>query len=541
LRKRGKSGNAEFIIVAANPVRELRDPDEARRYLLQGLWWQRATAPVAASVRPALALAYEVAASGQPLAPIGFLADVANVALGVGDVGQAAGELRSLPGVAANLLRTYEDHVLGKLYVDWTFERAADALRRYEDKDRNRGLAFLLDRFRERAGLPGVDLSPGIIKFLLDSPPEATLAEGWDSLTRDGPQPLLLEMYQALPAATRRVAEILGPEDVFELEHRTALNEPGERLALRQVLQAASGMEATLPRHPMRRSTRLARVPTRVLEEDTYPVGGFASLSTRGSIESLLHSQLAYMEPEGERPDLFDIKFLRDELLYYSRDSNQFLRRRRTFVFTLSADLEVTRCKDPELPFQRGVLLLAMLLVTVRRITDWLSTDALTFEFVFTGPDDKELALGAAERALGAASARRESPDPAATPGVAERALGAGLLTPPLAAERALLETLFRESIANGVVHLRQLSETELIDHCKEWTRRSLCHCLVIGTDPRPLNIADVTVTRLQVNGPRPAIGDGDDPPITPEAADAAESWNGALEQLLDRWVWSEQ
>ena len=62
--------------------------------------------------------------------------------------------------------------------------------------------------------------------------------------------------------------------------------------------------------------------PTRALDEDTYPVGGFTSISTRGSIESLLHSQLAYMETD-ERPDLFDIKFLRDELLYYARDENQ--------------------------------------------------------------------------------------------------------------------------------------------------------------------------------------------------------------------------
>ena len=30
-----------------------------------------------------------------------------------------------------------------------------------------------------------------------------------------------------------------------------------------------------------------------------------------------------------ERPDLFDIKFLRDELLYYARDENRFLRRRQ--------------------------------------------------------------------------------------------------------------------------------------------------------------------------------------------------------------------
>src|ERR1700676_1675885 len=106
------------------------------------------------------------------------------------------------------------------------------------------------------------------------------------------------------------------------------------------------------------------------------------------------------MEPPGsvERPDLFDVKFLRDELLYYSRDENQFLRRRRAFVFALYPDLTATRFKDPDLPYQRGVLLLALLTTAVRKLSEWLSTDALTFEVLFIGEGEDEPL--AAERAL---------------------------------------------------------------------------------------------------------------------------------------------
>src|SRR5208283_2394504 len=129
-------------------------------------------------------------------------------------------------------------------------------------------------------------------------------------------------------------AEVLGSEDIFELEHGTALVEMGQRVALRQLLVAADRLEAALPHHRVRPLAGRREVPTRVLDEDTYPVGGYSSVSTRGSIESLLHSQLAFMEKD-ERPDLFDIKYIRDELLYYSRDENQFLRRRRTFEFAL--------------------------------------------------------------------------------------------------------------------------------------------------------------------------------------------------------------
>src|SRR4029077_9489540 len=124
-------------------------------------------------------------------------------------------------------------------------------------------------------------------------------------------------------------------------------------------------------------------VPTRILDEDTYPVGGFTSIATRGSIESLLHSQLAYMEDEPERPDLFDVKYVRDELLYYARDENQLLRRRRTFVFVLFPDLVELRFKDADLPWQRIVFLLALVVATVRTLTEWLRTEALCFHFLF--------------------------------------------------------------------------------------------------------------------------------------------------------------
>src|SRR5436309_12880096 len=118
-----------------------------------------------------------------------------------------------------------------------------------------------------------------------------------------------------------------------------------------------------------------------------------------------------------ERPDLFDVKFVRDELLYYARDENQFLRRRRTFVFALFPDLVHTRFKDAGLPWQRGVLLLALLVVAVRKLSEWLSTDALVFEFC------------------------------ALTDGEAD----------PLAPECDLLKTLLREPIANGPVSVERL------------------------------------------------------------------------------------
>ena len=225
-------------------------------------------------------------------------------------------------------------------------------------------------------------------------------------------------LYQDLIRHTRTMADALGVEDVFELEHGTAIAGFGQRLALRQVLGAAAELEAGVPQQPLRPRKRRQQVATQILDEDTYPIGGFSSISNRGSIESLLHSQLAYME-KAERPDMFDTKFLRDELLYYSRDENQFLRRRRSFVFALFPDLSAARLKDSDLPWQRIVLLLGLFVVAVRRLTEWLSEEALLFDFVFLKPGGKK---------------------------------SAG--SPALADERELLELLFREQIANNSVRL---------------------------------------------------------------------------------------
>jgi hypothetical protein len=238
-------------------------------------------------------------------------------------------------------------------------------------------------------------------------------------------------------------------------------------------------------------------VPTRVLDEDTYPVGGFSSISTKGSVESLLHSQLAFMERDPEsRPDLFDVKYLRDELYYYSRDENQFLRRRRTFLFCLYPDLARTRFKDPDLPAQRIVLILGLLLTAVRKLSEWLSTDALNFEFLLI--QDKE--------------------------------------AKPLAQEGALLEMLFREQIENHTVEVRHFAE-DPGPYADRRAQRSLCHVLAVSAG-RPDVRTDLAVTTdLTVRGPKPQVRIGYDAPAELPAEEPVEAWTLTLERLLMVWV----
>jgi hypothetical protein len=473
---------------------ELRDIQEVRQFLLQGLWLQRVAVPTAATVRPTLEWAVEIAGSGQPLPPVGFVGDVGNLLFAGDQDTRAPRDSASFTGWPVGLAWTYEDMVVGKIVADWTMDRAGDALRHYKGRDRARGLAFVINQFRERAGFGGVYLSPAALKGLLEAPPGDVLARGWDALNRTGVQPLLIRLYEDMIAATRRMADALGPEDIFELEHGTALADLGQRVALRQVLQAAAQFDSALPHQRPRRLAGRREVPTQVFDEDTYPVGGFASISTRGTIESLLHSQLAYMEPASvPRPDLFDIKFLRDELLYYSRDENQFLRRRRTFVVVLMPDLAQARFKDIELPTQRIVLVLALLVVLVRRLTDWLSSDALVFDFVL-------VADGRAR---------------------------------PLKQEAEILGMVFREQVANGTVRFIDVADVAAAgSEVTDRARRSQCVAVTVGVMPTDMKVDAAEQLQLAISGPHPRLvtATGELPIASDEAL---ESWRAALESLV--------
>jgi hypothetical protein len=447
-------------------------------------------------VKRALEWAMKVADEGDPLPPIGFVADVGNVAFGV-DADQRMKEALVIPGWPAALGRSYEDHVLGKLYSDWTFERAGDALRKYKEKDRVRGLAYVVNQIRSRAGIPGVLLPPAVIRTLQTVNPDDVLANGWDGLQRDGPSKLLVSLYEAIVSAGRRIAEVLAQEDILALEQGTAIADKAQYVAHRQILQITARLESRLPARPVKPLIGRKEVPTRVLDEDQYPVGGYTSISTKGSIESLLHSQLAYMEPES--PDLFDMKFVRDELFYYSRDENQFLRRRRAFVFVLFPDLITSRFKDADLPCQRIVMVQSLITALVRKLTDWLSTDAIRFEVLFVLEGGKNL----------------------------------------LEEEAKLLRLLLREPIERGDGEVAELPNKDaVVAHLNRLSRMAQVHCLAAATEPFTMNMDNVVITELVVAGPRPEIGDGDGMVSaidTPE--DAFDLWHETILHILRLWV----
>ncbi len=476
---------------------ELRDLEAARRYVAEGLWLQRAVKPNPATVKSTLEWAMEVAASGQPLPPVGFVGDLGHIALGA-DSEHRSKEAWHIPGWPPALIRMYEDHVLGKLYADAAFERAGDSLKKYHEKDRVKGLAYVVNRMQVRANLPGVLLPPAVIRGLLRDHSDDVLGGAWERLMRDGPSPLLVTMYEQLVAASRRMNESLSRPDISALENRSALGDLGQRVALQQIEKNTIELVAKLPTRPASPLPNRREVPTRVLDEDHYPVGGYTSISTKGSIESLLHSQLAYIEERDDEPDLFDVKFARDELFYYARDENQFLRRRRAFAFVLHPDLVALRFKDAELPYQRIVMLQSAILAIVEKLTEWLSADAIRFEVLFVQDGDKK----------------------------------------PLAEEATLMALLLRDPIARGDAAIEHVASSEqALERIRSLAHQAQVHAFVAATEPLEIDLEHAVVTEVIVDGPRPQLSDGSNLAYTLDGEDALDVWRETVLRILQLWV----
>ncbi|WP_166820242.1 hypothetical protein [Thalassoroseus pseudoceratinae] len=467
---------------------EIRDSQAAERFLLLSLPLQSVQPLSQNTIPTVLSWCLEAAVEGVPLPPIGFVGDLGHLAFPNFANDHTQPRNASQTWLPSSLWRQYEDQVLGKLYVDSSFERGIDGLARFPaPRDRAKGLAFVLRQITRRAGFAGVLLSPAVIKELLRRTTTDILRKTQEVLSEDvqAEQKQIAELYRELIAGVRNLGEVIGVEDVFELEHGTALAGYGQRFALRQTLSVAAKLYETLPAKPPRPLVRRQAIATKISDEDLYPVGGFSSISNRGSIESLLHSQLAFMEPatadESSRPDMFDVKFLRGELLYYSRDENQFFRRRRHFLFVLAPDLSTIRAKDAGQKFQRIIYVLGVLVAAVKTLTEWLGEDALLFEFVFL----------------------TESVDQAKS-------------KTPLTDEQDLLSMLLRESIATGTVELSQLSETELQSHAESHSRRSLVHLVDISTSPDRPSIDNTLRTRFDVSQAKPVMAIDEEPPTEP-------------------------
>jgi formylglycine-generating enzyme required for sulfatase activity len=147
-------------------------------------------------------------------------------------------------------------------------------------------------------------------------------------------------LFQALRSSlerffkANRAGNALSAPDLAEIDHWTAYRKPAQRLAGRRITARAARFPKLDPR-----GVAVAEdedTDTELPDSGYYPSGGFSELTNRGPIENLVPAELIYMgeDPFGNDPnppiDLFALRFLENETLFFSRDSGQLRRTRRT-------------------------------------------------------------------------------------------------------------------------------------------------------------------------------------------------------------------
>jgi hypothetical protein len=286
----------------------------------------------------------------------------------------------------AAALRGYEDHLLARLVSDRRWLHLEEAWLAAPVSARPAAAGLLVERLIRRLNVPQHGrLSQAAVRRVASRVPHEVAEDGANVLASDDALAARLHEQLTLAArAARRERALLSDAEVFLLENVATLEGLAARVAMAHLAEAAQAVEEQLPARMKPPAHRSGDAPTSLEEESALPVGGWSSLTTSGSPESLVTSELIYMEEEGaERPDLFDVRFVESELLYYARDESVALRRHRTLCLVLDASLDAARLLDEGEKHQRLVWALAATVAVVRKLSGWLSHEALSFEFVF--------------------------------------------------------------------------------------------------------------------------------------------------------------
>ncbi|HEU0030179.1 MAG TPA: hypothetical protein VFQ53_06085 [Kofleriaceae bacterium] len=360
---------------------ELRSAAEVSSWVAAGLCLRRVpteTDEDATIGQAILACASELGA----LPPAGVIADVA-VMLGGARLPQQT-TINGDDGLKS-AIRAYEDDVLSRLAQTARFDDVLAAFAHLGPALRPTAIALVVGALCERAGFAGLSVSPATLRRALARPREERDAAGRAELKGGAVAQTITEAYQRLARGARQSRALVDDREVFAIDHLEVLGSFGRRLAADHIGAAAAAISGRLPRRlPAKREQRGVK-DTQLADDTLYPAGGFTAItpSASANIENLVSSELVYMEDGGDVVDLFTLRYVEGELLYYTRDDSVFRRHRHVIVFALGADLEDARIKDKDLPWQRLVLALGMMVAAIRWLTEQLGHEALSIHLAF--------------------------------------------------------------------------------------------------------------------------------------------------------------
>jgi len=376
-------------------IGELRAAAEIASWLAAGLVLRRVAPPEQGADGydddDVIARALGACANELPaLPPPGVIADIATLLASARSVPGAPLAAATVPAVSQDALRTairaYDDDVLARLTSTARFDDVLAAYAHTAVADRAAACALVVAAVCDRAGFAGVAVSPAALRRALARPRDERDAAGRADLHGSPTAAELADAYHRLARGARQSRALVDDREVFAIDHLAVLRDLGSRMTAAHIGAAAAALAQRLPRRlPGKRELRGLR-ETRLSDDSLYPAGGFASITpggaTTGNIENLVTSELVYMEDD-EPLDLFSLRYVEGELLHYTRDDSVYRRHRHLIGFVLGADLDDARVKDRDLPWQRLILALGLVVAAIRWLADQLGDEALTVHLAF--------------------------------------------------------------------------------------------------------------------------------------------------------------
>ncbi len=434
---------------------QLRDRELATQWIAAGHSLTRLPEGAGASSRGMPMWIPDLLAEHGSLPPVGVVTDIGQLF-----AGRSLRETAPLPAVSPRLrgaLRSYEDHVLGRLGASPVFETIRDTFCSLSPELQGKATTILIQRFLGRIGFEsGASVSLGLVRDVARAPKEETMHSGLEALSESGVVvDAIAEAFEELTQKARRCSALLDTADAFLVENVEVLGELTQRLFIEQLAEVETSLSAGLPKRlKPRRKPLQGKVSTVLATEEEYPAGGFSSISTSGSLENLVISELIYMEDDEtadqQLVDLFDLRYAEGELLYYTRDDAVFLRDHRVIQFVFEPSLVQARTKDDDIPWQRLVVALGLVACAIERLSEWLGADhGLLIRLAFVADEGRQ----------------------------------------PLDSERGVLSLLTRDWIERGAVEVTLVDSHEaLLAELEELARSAELDLIHLGCGSRELS-----------------------------------------------------
>ncbi|GAB4271568.1 MAG: hypothetical protein Kow0029_09400 [Candidatus Rifleibacteriota bacterium] len=138
---------------------------------------------------------------------------------------------------------------------------------------------------------------------------------------------VLETLYSQALAELQGIEFKFDSDDIFEIGHPTLFERPADRFFYRRMVSSMHGL-STWTKSVFTLREESSWVVARYGEPQVLPLGGYDELTNKGTMSSIMPSELAYID-ESMEFDLFDYKFIENQLMYFKRDSGAVFRIRR--------------------------------------------------------------------------------------------------------------------------------------------------------------------------------------------------------------------